>query len=105
MAQELADLLGAQIAGTRPLVEAGMIDPRKQIGLSGRTVAPKLLITLGVSGAVQFTAGMTGSELVFSICSDPNSPIFNVAHFGLVGDLFEIVPKLIDEIKAQKGME
>lgn len=105
MAQELADLLDAQIAGTRPLVEAGLLDPRKQIGLSGRTVAPKLLITLGVSGAVQFTAGMTGSELVFSVCSDPNASIFNVAHYGLVGNLFEIVPKLIDEIKTRKGME
>jgi len=103
MANELADLLGAQIAGTRPLVETGDIDPRKQIGLSGRTVAPKLLITLGISGAVQFTAGMTGSELVFSICSDANAPIFNVSHFGLVGDLFEIVPKLIMEIKKARG--
>ncbi|HHZ18285.1 MAG TPA: electron transfer flavoprotein subunit alpha [Acholeplasmataceae bacterium] len=105
LAQELADLLGAQLAGTRPLVEAGLIDPRKQIGLSGRTVAPKLLVTLGVSGAVQFTAGMTGSQLVFSVCSDPNAPIFNVAHFGLVGDVFTIVPKLINEIKTLKGME
>lgn len=105
MAREFADLMGAQIAGTRPLVEAGLIDPRKQIGLSGRTVAPKLLITLGVSGAVQFTAGMTGSEIVFSVCSDPHAPIFDVAHYGLVGNLFEIVPKLIDEIKKQKGLK
>ena len=79
--------------------------PAQADRLSGRTVAPKLLVTLGVSGAVQFTAGMTGSQLVFSVCSDPNAPIFNVAHFGLVGDVFTIVPKLINEIKTLKGME
>lgn len=104
LAKELADLLGGQLASTRPLVETGLVNAKKQIGLSGRTVAPKLLITLGVSGAVQFTAGMTGSEVVFSICNDKNAPIFDVAHYGLVGDVFEILPKLIEEIKASKGL-
>lgn len=104
LAKELADLLGGQLAVTRPLVETGLVNAKKQIGLSGRTVAPKLLITLGVSGAVQFTAGMTGSEVVFSICNDKNAPIFDVAHYGLVGDVFEILPKLIEEIKASKGL-
>ena len=74
LAQKLADLLGGQVATTRPLIEAGLMDAKKQIGLSGRTVAPKLLITLGVSGAVQFTAGMSGSETVFSVNLDKNAP-------------------------------
>lgn len=104
MAEELADLLGAQIAVTRPLIEAELADPRKQIGLSGRTVAPKLLINLGISGAVQYTAGMTGSEVVFSITNDKKAPIFDVSHYGIVGDVFEILPKLIEDIKAFKGL-
>ena len=104
LAQELADLLGGQIACSRPLIEAGLVDPRKQIGLSGRTVAPKLLITLGISGAVQFAAGMRGSEVVFSINSDANASIFDVAHYGIVGDVFVILPILIKRIKELKGM-
>jgi electron transfer flavoprotein alpha subunit len=80
------------------------MDPRKQIGLSGRTVAPKLLITLGISGAVQFTAGMTGSETVFAVCNDKNASIFDTAHYGIVGDVFEILPKLIENIKQMKGL-
>ncbi|MCK9470458.1 MAG: electron transfer flavoprotein subunit alpha/FixB family protein [Bacilli bacterium] len=104
LAEELADLLGAQLAVTRPLVESGIANPKRQIGLSGRTVAPKLLINLGISGAVQFTAGMTGSEVVFSICDDKNAPIFDVSHYGLVGDVFEILPKLIEDIKSLKGL-
>ncbi|MBU3180858.1 electron transfer flavoprotein subunit alpha/FixB family protein [Clostridium psychrophilum] len=99
MIQELADLLDAQVAGTRPTIEAGWIDAKKQIGLSGRTVKPKLIIALGISGAVQFTAGMNGSERIFAANKDPNASIFNVAHYGIVGDIYEIVPQLIDDIK------
>ena len=99
MIEELANLLGAQIAGTRPLVESGWINAKKQIGLSGRTVKPKLIITLGISGAVQFTAGMNSSERIFAINSDPNASIFNVAHYGVVGDIYDIVPQLIEDIK------
>jgi len=99
MIQELADLLDAQVAGTRPTIEAGWIDAKKQIGLSGRTVKPKLIIALGISGAVQFTAGMNGSERIFAVNKDPNASIFNVAHYGIVGDIYEIVPKLIQDIK------
>lgn len=105
MAEELADLIGAQLAVTRPLIEVGLADPRRQIGLSGRTVAPKLLINLGISGAVQFTAGMTASELVISICDDENASIFDVSHYGIVGDVFTILPKLISDIKIMKGIE
>lgn len=102
LAQGLAELLGAQIAGTRPLVEAGFINAKKQIGLSGRTVKPKLIITLGISGAVQFAAGMNGAERIFAINSDPAAAIFNIAHYGIVGDIYEIVPKLIETIANQR---
>ena len=99
MVKELANLLHAQIAGTRKLVEAGWIDAKKQIGLSGRTVKPKLIITLGISGAVQFAAGMNSSERIFAINIDENASIFNIAHYGIVGDIYEVVPQLIKDIK------
>ena len=104
MIYKLADRLGAQVAGTRPLIEAGWIDPRRQIGLSGRTVKPKLIITCGVSGAVQFVAGMQGSDYIVAINKDEKAPIFDVAHLALVGDIYEIVPKLIEKIE-QKQLE
>ena len=97
--EELAKLLNAKVAGTRSLVEEGWIDAKKQIGLSGRTVKPKLIIALGISGAVQFTAGMNSSERIFAINKDENASIFNIAHYGIVGDIYEIVPKLISDIK------
>lgn len=100
MAQELADLLGGMIATSRPLVEMGWKDVKQQIGLSGKTVAPKLIITLGISGAVQFAAGMSGSELVISINSDPNATIFSLSHYGIVGDIYQIVPELIKSLKS-----
>jgi electron transfer flavoprotein alpha subunit len=101
MIYNLADLLGAQVATTRPLIEAGWADPRRQIGLSGRTVKPKLIITCGVSGAIQFIAGMNNSDCIVAINKDENAPIFNVAHYAVVGDIYEIVPKLIDKLKSQ----
>lgn len=102
MIEELAQLLDAQIAGTRPLVEAGWINAKQQIGLSGRTVKPKLIITLGISGAVQFAAGMKSSEQIFAINMDPHASIFNIAHYGIIGDLYEIVPQLIENLKNSK---
>ena len=103
MVQELAELLGARMACTRPLVENNWFDAKHQIGLSGRTVKPKLLICIGVSGAVQTVAGMKGSDLIIAINNDPQAPIFDVAHYGYVGDLYEIVPKLIEKIKTTRG--
>ncbi|HEY8463700.1 MAG TPA: electron transfer flavoprotein subunit alpha [Bacillota bacterium] len=97
--QELADLLHGQLACTRPLVEAGWLSYTRQIGLSGRTVKPKLIITCGVSGAVQFTACMNSAEQIFAINLDRNAPIFKVAHYGIVGDLYQILPRLIAKIK------
>lgn len=99
MIRELADVLGGDIASTRPLVEAGWVDANHQIGLSGRTVRPKLIITCGVSGAIQFVAGMNNSEQVVAINSDPDASIFKVANYALVGDIYEIVPQLIEQIK------
>ena len=102
MLKELAGLLGGEVASTRAVVEAGWLDAKRQLGLSGRTVKPKLIITCGVSGAIQFVAGMSGSETIVAINSDPKASIFKVAHVGLVGDLYSIVPELIARIKAKK---
>ncbi|MCR1952782.1 MULTISPECIES: electron transfer flavoprotein subunit alpha/FixB family protein [unclassified Clostridium] len=105
MIRELADLLGGEVAVTRPLIESGWEDASKQVGLSGRTVRAKLIITCGVSGAVQFTAGMNNSDYIFAINNDEKAPIFKVAHYGIVGDIYEIVPKLIQMIKGIGGEE
>ena len=98
-AAELADLLGGVVACSRPLVEGNVMDAKHQIGLSGRTVKPKLIFTLGISGAVQFAAGMKSSDCIIAINTDPTAPIFDVAHYCVVGDVNEIVPKLIQQIK------
>ncbi|MBU9725880.1 FAD-binding protein [Diplocloster modestus] len=103
MIEELCELLGAHMACTRPLIEAGWFDAKHQIGLSGRTVKPKLIITLGISGSVQFVAGMKGSDCIIAVNQDPNASIFDVAHYGLVGDLYEIVPKLTEQLKGGHG--
>ncbi len=102
MFQKLADLLGGRLAFTRPMVEAGIADAKDQIGLSGRTVRPKLIITLGVSGAVQFTAGMNNSDFIISVNTDENAPIFKTAHYGIVGNIYEIVPQLISKLEGSK---
>jgi electron transfer flavoprotein alpha subunit len=99
MVHELAKELGGKVAVTRPLIEAGWGDPKTQIGLSGRTVRPKLIITCGVSGSVQFKAGMTNSEYIFAINKDANAPIFQVAHYGIVGDVYDVIPELLAKIK------
>lgn len=99
MARELADLLGGVVACTRPLVEENIMDAKRQIGLSGRTVKPKLIFALGISGAVQFAAGMKSSDCIIAINTDPTAPIFDVAHYCVVGDVNAILPKLIDQIK------
>jgi len=102
MVQELADLLHGQLACTRPMSECGWVEAKRQVGLSGRTVRPKLIITCGVSGAIQFVAGMNNSEQIIAINKDANAPIFKTAHYGLVGDLYEIIPNLIDKLKVCK---
>ncbi len=102
MAKELADLLGGMVACTRPLVESNILGAKHQIGLSGRTVKPKFMICLGISGSVQFAAGMKSSDCIVAINTDKKAPIFDVAHYGIVGDVNEIVPQLISRIKEGK---
>ena len=102
--RELAEVLNGDYACTRPLVENGWLAPKRQIGLSGRTVRPKLIITCGVSGSVQFVAGMEHSEQIFAINSDPKASIFKVANYAVVGDLYAIVPQLIAKIKQGRGI-
>ena len=105
MIKELADLLGGQIACTRPVSEAGWLEVKRQVGLSGRTVRPQLIITCGVSGSIQFVAGMNNSEQIIAINNDKNAQIFKTAHYGLVGDLYEIIPALIEQIKAEMEVQ
>lgn len=102
LVERLANALGGIVACTRPLVECNWFDSRRQIGLSGRTVKPKLLICIGVSGAIQTVAGMKGSDCIIAINNDPQAPIFDIATYGIVGDLYEIVPQLLARIESSK---
>lgn len=102
MAEELANLLGGIVACSRPMVEAGIFDAAHQIGLSGKTVKPKLIITLGISGAIQFTSGMKSSECIIAINNDPNAQIFDTANYCIVGDIYEVVPELIKKLKEER---
>jgi len=99
LVHQLADLLQASVAYTRPLIEKGVASYTHQIGLSGRTVQPELLIAVGVSGAVQFVSGMEKSERIIAINSDPQADILKVAHVGVVGDAYEILPQWIEALK------
>jgi electron transfer flavoprotein alpha subunit len=102
LAEELAKVLGGEVAASRPICDNGWLPLERQIGSSGQTVAPKLYIALGISGAIQHIVGMKGSRTIVAINKDPEAPIFEIADIGVVGNLFDVVPALTEEIKKAK---
>jgi electron transfer flavoprotein alpha subunit len=101
--KQLADALGGELAASRPICDAGWLPMDRQIGSSGQTVAPKLYLALGISGAIQHIVGMKGARSIIAINKDSEAPIFEIADFGVVGNLFDIVPPLIEEVKKAKA--
>jgi electron transfer flavoprotein alpha subunit len=100
--KELAETLGAEVAGSRVTIELGWVDQDRQVGQTGKTVSPKLYFACGISGAIQHLVGMQNSEIIVAINKDPNASIFEVAHYGIIADLHEVIPILINELKTRK---
>lgn len=103
LVEKLAQIFGGEVAASRPICDAGWLPIDRQIGSSGQTVAPKLYIALGISGAIQHLVGMKNASTIVAVNKDPEAPIFDIADYGIVGDIFEVIPALTEEVKKLKG--